>query len=205
VLLHPFAPFVTEEIWDKLPGTEGSIMQAAYPQPRQYVVDQERLSQAEKEMAFVVALITGIRNIRGEMNIAPGAKLEAVVASAQSEIRQTVTAHQDLIINLARLNTLQIQDDDHRSPTAATAIVGDATLLVELKGVVDFAQEAQRLEKEIGKLTKELAGVEKKLGNQGFLSKAPAEVVAEVREKQALMSEKRDKLAVTLQKVKAFI
>jgi valyl-tRNA synthetase len=205
VLLHPFAPFVTEEIWDKLPGTEGSIMQAAYPQPRQYVADQERLSQAEKEMAFVVALITGIRNIRGEMNIAPGAKLEAVVASAQSEIRHTVTAHQDLIINLARLNILQIQNDDHRSATAATAIVGDATLLVELKGVVDFAQEAQRLEKEIGKLTKELAGVEKKLGNQGFLSKAPAEVVAEVREKQALMSEKRDKLSVTLQKVKAFI
>jgi len=205
VLLHPFAPFVTEEIWEKLPGTEGSIMQATYPQPRQYVVNQERLSQAEKEMAFVVALITGVRNIRGEMNIAPGAKLEAVVASAQTEIRQTVTAHKDLIINLARLNTFQIQDDDYRSATAATAIVGDATLLVELKGVVDFAQEAQRLEKEIGKLTKELAGVEKKLSNQGFLAKAPAEVVAEVREKQALMSEKQDKLAVTLQKVKAFI
>ncbi len=205
VLLHPFAPFVTEEIWDKLPGTEGSIMRATYPRPRQYGLDQQMLSEAEKEMAFVVALITGIRNIRGEMNIAPGAKLEAVVACAQSEIRHTVTTNQDLIINLARLNSLQVRDDDHRSATSATAIVGDATLLVELKGVVDFAQEAQRLEKEIGKLAKELTGIEKKLANQGFLTKAPTEVVNEVREKQALMSEKRDKLSVTLQKVKAFI
>ncbi len=206
VLLHPFAPFVTEEIWEKLPGTEGSIMQAVYPQPGNYVADRQRLSRAEKEMAFAVALITGIRNIRGEMNIAPGARLEAVVASAQPEIRQTVTDHQDLIVNLARLKTLQVQQgDEHRSPTAATAIVGDATLLVELKGVVDFAREAQRLEKEIGKLTKDLAGVDKKLGNQGFLAKAPAEVVAEVREKQVMMAEKKDKLSATLQKVKAFI
>jgi valyl-tRNA synthetase len=83
--------------------------------------------------------------------------------------------------------------------------VDDAVLLVELKGVVDFAQEAQRLEKEIGKLTKDLSGFEKKLSNPGFLNKAPAEVVAEVREKQALMSEKREKLAATLEKVKSFI
>jgi len=205
VLLHPFAPFVTEEIWDKLPGTEGSIMRATYPQPRAYIADPGQLVHAEKEMALVMDIITGIRNIRGEMNIAPSAKLEAAVGSVQAEVRRSVTDHQDLIINLARLSALRVQTDDHHSTTAATAIVADATLLVELKGVVDFTQEAQRLEKEIGKLTRELAGVEKKLSNQGFLSKAPENVVAEVREKQNLMAEKLEKLSTTLDKVKSFV
>jgi valyl-tRNA synthetase len=205
VMLHPFAPFVTEEIWDKLPGTRGSIMRAAWPKPRAYVSDPDRLAAAEEEMAFVVEIITGIRNIRGEMNIAPSAKLQAAVASAREEKRRIAADHQDLIANLARLESLTIQQDDSHSSTAATAIVDEAVLLVELKGVVDFAQEAQRLEKEIGKLAKDLTGFEKKLSNPGFLNKAPADVVAEVREKQALMSEKRDKLETTLNKVKSFI
>ena len=204
VLLHPFAPFVTEEIWDKLPGTQGSIMQASFPRPETYALDQETLSQAETQMALVMAIITGIRNIRGEMNIAPAVKLEAALASPQEAVRQAVTEHQELITNLARLNAFTIQADDHHSATAATAIVGEATLLVELKGVVDFAQEAQRLEKEIGKLAKELAGLDKKLSNAGFLAKAPAPVVAEVREKQAQMTEKVAKLSATLAKVKSF-
>ena len=204
LLLHPFAPFVTEEIWDKLPGTQGSIMQASFPRPETYALDQETLSQAETQMALVMAIITGIRNIRGEMNIAPAVKLEAALASPQEAVRQAVTEHQELITNLARLNAFTIQADDHHSATAATAIVGEATLLVELKGVVDFAQEAQRLEKEIGKLAKELAGLDKKLSNAGFLAKAPAPVVAEVREKQAQMTEKVAKLSATLAKVKSF-
>jgi len=205
VLIHPFAPFVTEEIWDKLPGTQGSIMKAAWPRPRTYVSDPERLAAAEAQMGFVMEIITGIRNIRGEMNIAPSAKLQAALASAQEEKRRIAADYQDLIVNLARLESLSIQEDESHSSTAATAIVDEAVLLVELKGVVDFAQEAQRLEKEIGKLAKDLSGFEKKLSNPGFLSKAPAEVVAEVREKQALMSEKREKLAATLEKVKSFI
>ncbi len=205
VLLHPFAPFVTEEIWEKLPGTAGSIMKAVWPQPAAYVADIRQLGQARTEMDLVMALITGIRNIRGEMNIAPSTKLDVAVASARNSVRQTVEMHHGLISNLARLNTLQVQDSDDRSATAATAIIDDATLLVELKGVVDFGQEAQRLEKEIGKLTKELAGVDKKLSNQGFLSKAPTQVVEEVREKQTALSEKRQKLEATFQKVKSFI
>jgi valyl-tRNA synthetase len=205
VLLHPFAPFVTEEIWDKLPGTQGSIMQAAWPRPQAYVSAPDRLTAAQEEMGFVMEIITGVRNIRGEMNIAPAKKLKAAVASAREEKQRIAADHRDLIANLARLESLSIQADESHSSTAATAIVDDAVLLVELKGVVDFAQEAQRLEKEIGKLAKDLTGFEKKLNNPGFLNKAPAEVVAEVREKQALMSEKREKLAATLAKVKSFI
>lgn len=205
VLLHPFVPFVTEEIWEKLPGTQDSIMKAVYPEPRKYVVDTETLEKAQADMSFVMDIITGIRNIRGEMNIAPSAKLDAAVASSQASVRQTVESHQGLIAQLARLNELQVVESENHSNTAATAIVSDATLLVELKGVVDFARETKRLEKEIGKLSKELSGINKKLSNDGFLAKAPEKVVAEVRDKQTLLSEKRDKLESTLEKVKSFI
>jgi valyl-tRNA synthetase len=205
VLLHPFVPFVTEEIWDKLPGTEGSIMKASYPAPGSYISDPQFLDQGKTEMSLVMELITAIRNIRGEMNIAPSAKLNAAVVSSQSKVRQAVETHQGLISHLARLNTLNIRDQGGSSATAATAIVTDATILVELAGVVDFAKETRRLEKEIGKLAKELSGIDKKLSNQGFLSKAPKQVVSEVREKQALLSKKREKLATTLDKIKSFV
>jgi valyl-tRNA synthetase len=204
VMLHPFAPFVTEEIWDKLPGTEGSIMKSSYPAPEGYVSDPQQIDQGKKEMSLVMELITGIRNIRGEMNIAPSTQLDAAVVSSQSQVRQAAETHQGLISHLARLNGLSVREQEDSSATAATAIVTGATILVELAGVVDFAKETQRLEKEIGKLSKELSGIEKKLSNQGFLSKAPEQVVTEVREKQALLSEKRGKLATTLDKIKSF-
>jgi valyl-tRNA synthetase len=205
VLLHPFAPFVTEEIWEKLPGTEGSIMQAAYPQPESYMEALSMLSGAEQQMASTMEIVTAIRNIRGEMNIAPSARLTVAVASEDSGLRQTVEDNRDLIINLARLESLMVQDKERRSETAATAIIGNATVLVELKGVVDFAREARRLEKEIGKLAKELTSIGKKLNNEGFLSKAPEQVVADVREKQANLTTKQAKLTQTLDKVKAFV
>ena len=204
VLLHPFAPFVTEEIWDKLPGTQGSIMRATFPRPRHYVTETAALEKAEPQMQFIMDVITGIRNIRGEMNIAPSAKLTATLLAPDAGARGIAETHQDLIENLARLDTLNIAAEAERSATAATTIIGDATILVELKGVVDFAQEAQRLEKEIGKLDKELTGIAKKLNNEGFLSKAPAEVVADVREKQGVLAEKQDKLRATLERVRQF-
>jgi valyl-tRNA synthetase len=205
IILHPFAPFVTEEIWDKLPGTQGSIMQARYPDPKCYGVDPQALSGAEADMALVMEIITGIRNIRGEMNIAPSVKLSVSVASQQAGLRDTLNNHRDLILNLARLAALDVAEQAGHSDTAATAIISNATVLVELKGVVDFAQEAQRLEKEIGKLTKELTSIGKKLSNEGFLSKAPAQVVADVRGKQADLLEKKEKLGETLKKVNAFL
>ena len=205
ILLHPFAPFVTEEIWDKLPGTEGSIMRASFPQPRDYVEDQEMLAEAESQMTLVMEIISGIRNIRGEMNIAPSARLQVTLQSSTAATRQALEQHQPIITNLARLDSLRIESSGQRSPTAATAIVADTTLLVELKGVIDFAQEIQRLEKEMLKLDKDLGTVTKKLNNESFLGKAPTDVIEEVRGKQAGLTAKRDKLAATLNQVKSFV
>jgi valyl-tRNA synthetase len=203
VVLHPFAPFVTEEIWDKLPGTRGSIMRAEFPGPDGHVDDRAALDEAEAQMALIMEIVTAIRNIRGEMNISPAARLQVTVQSADAAARGTLSAHQQIIVNLARLDTITVEEQAKRSATAATAIVADHVVLVELKGVIDFGQEAQRLEKELGKLNKELSAINNKLNNDSFLAKAPAEVVTEVRVKQAALSEKQDKLSTTLERVRA--
>jgi valyl-tRNA synthetase len=204
VILHPFAPFVTEEIWDKLPGTQGSIMRAAFPQPIAHIAAAAELDAAEKQMNLIMQTVTAIRTIRGEMNIAPAAKLHVTVQTSEKSLRGVIEAHRDLVVNLARLEDIRIQEPGEKSPTAATAIVADAVLQVELKGVIDFDQEVQRLEKELGKLNKDLSTINKKLNNDSFLSKAPEEVVAEVRDKHTNLSEKQTKLAVTLERIRAF-
>ena len=201
LLLHPFAPFVTEEIWDKIPGTEGSIMRAKFPKTDRYPHDEH----AEDAMNTIMAIITGIRNIRGEMNIAPSAQLQVAVQSENTDTRDLIDSQKVIISNLARLADLMVQDKGPRSATTATAIVGDATVLVELRGVIDFSQEVLRLEKEIGKIDKELVGINKKLSNDSFLNKAPADVVAQVKEKQATLTDKKDKLGVTMERVRSFI
>jgi len=127
------------------------------------------------------------------------------VQAPEDATRKTLENHQDIVMHLARLESLAIEASGKRSPTAATAIVADATVLLELKGVVDFSQEVQRLEKEMGKLNKELTGINKKLNNDSFLGKAPPEVVEDVRGKQTVLSEKQEKLAATLERVKAFV
>jgi valyl-tRNA synthetase len=205
ILMHPFAPFVTEEIWDKLPGTQGSIMQATYPQPETYLPAGAGLSEAETQMSLVMDVITAVRNIRGEMNLGPSVKLEVAIQTADNGKQNVIETQQDIIVNLARLKSLEVTADGQRSPTAATAIVADVTVLVEMKGVIDFAQEEQRLQKAIGKLVKELSGIEKKLSNPGFLNKAPADVVAEVRAKQDDLMEKQEKLKGTLERVQSFL
>jgi valyl-tRNA synthetase len=209
ILLHPFAPFVTEEIWEKLPGTQGSIMRATYPgykgKPPAGATPTATETQDEKQMALMMDVITAIRNIRGEMNLNPSIKLDVTVTAPDAEAQRVLTEQRDIIMNLARLGSLQVQAQGQPSPTAATAIVSGVTVRVELKGVIDFGQEEQRLQKELAKLDKELSGIQKKLDNPGFLNKAPAEVVADVRGKQTELFEKQQKLQRNLERLRAFI
>ncbi len=201
ILLHPFAPFVTEEIWHSLPGTEGSIMQAAWPDHIQPGDDPE----AEGQMETVMAVITGIRNVRGEMNISPSTALTVLVHPETAATGALIEKNRDLIANLARLNDISVDAALMRPKAAATILVDGATLFVLLEGIIDFAQEQMRLEKEIGKLSKELSGMNKKLGNEDFLKKAPADVVDGVREKHAAMLEKQHALEATLVRIKSMM
>jgi valyl-tRNA synthetase len=202
ILLHPFVPFITEEIWHKLPGTQGSIMKAAFPLYTDNDSRIQRDEEAEAHMGLISGIITGIRNIRGEMNISPSLSL-GVSAQSQDELtRKAIQQHRDMIINLARLNSLSVGNAVERPKCAATAVVNDATIFVSLEGIIDFAKEIERLEKEIDKLTNESATVSKKLNNEDFLRKAPAEVVEKVKAKHDLLVEKQQKLLSNLTKIK---
>jgi valyl-tRNA synthetase len=199
VLLHPFIPFVTEEIWHHMPGTEGSIMAAPHPADG---TEAFQNPAAETEMALLMAVITGIRNVRGEMNIAPSLSLEVQVQSEDESTRQILASHQDLMVNLAKLDSLMVEKTGQRPKSSATAVVKGATIFVSLEGIIDFGKETLRLEKEINKLGTELSKVAKKLENDGFMSKAPADVIEKVRQKQAALLEKQHKIQTNLDKIK---
>jgi valyl-tRNA synthetase len=205
ILLHPFIPFVTEEIWHRLPEAAGSIMRAAFPGEGTEADGLRTDRGADATMELLIEVISGIRNIRGEMGIAPGMSLDAVVYAAEAAVRSTAESHRDLIMNLARLKSLAVTGNPERPPASATAVApGGAVIYVRLEGVIDFAREAERLEKDIGKAAKELSSLVRKLQNQDFLSKAPADVVAKVRDQQQALLEKQQKLQTTLDKIRGY-
>jgi valyl-tRNA synthetase len=205
ILLHPFVPFVTEEIWHKLPETDGSIMRASFPAEGPEADALPPDAEAEAEMELLIDVISGVRNVRGEMGIAPGMGLDAVVWAADGGLRAAVAAHRDLIENLARLKSLAVTENPERPPASATAVArSGVTIYVRLEGVIDFAREAERLEKDLAKTAKELVTLARKLHNQDFLSKAPADVVAKVRDQQQALLERQQKLQSTLDRLKAY-
>ena len=199
VLLHPFIPFVTEEIWHHMPGTDGSIMVTAHPAD---AAETFEYPESEAEMALLMEVITGIRNVRGEMNIAPSLSLTVQVQSEDEQTRQTIASHQDLVANLAKLDSLTVENIGQRPKSSATAVIKGASIFVSLEGIIDFGKETLRLEKEINKLGAELSKVAKKLENESFLSKAPADVIEKVKQKQDALLEKQQKIQTNLDKIK---
>jgi len=150
----------------------------------------------------VINIVTGIRNVRGEMNLSPSLALNAVVQAQEDATHRAIGPQKDLIVRLARLKSLSVDQGAERPRASATAVVEGAAIYVPLEGVIDFSKETERLEKEIGKLVQELATVNKKLGNDSFLSKAPADVVEKVRGKYTSLSEKQEKLQTNLDRIK---
>jgi valyl-tRNA synthetase len=189
-LLHPFMPFVTEEIWQKLPGTDGSIMSAEFPDNSNFMRDENAL----KEMELLMGVITGIRNIRGEMNIPPSKKVSVVIDMADKEEAGVLDRNTAHIITLAKVADISIGSGVPKPEASATAVFGQNQAHVLLKGLLDFGEERKRLGKEIKKIEKDMELSNRKLSNKGFLDQAPAEVVAEVREKVESLSLKLDKL-----------
>jgi valyl-tRNA synthetase len=202
ILLHPFMPFITEEIWHTLPGTQGSIMKAVFPADQKDDAAVTAEDQAEADMDLLIKLISAIRNIRGEMNISPSKTLAAVVQAHDAKVDDLIEAHQDMIINLARLHAFEVNQSAARPKSSATAVVGAATVFVPLEGIIDFGLEARRLDKELNKLAKELTAVSKKLANRNFLDKAPQDVVEKVKVKHNRLQEKQQKLEDHLNRIK---
>lgn len=204
ILLHPFVPFITEEIWHKLPGTADAILTATFPLE---AADADSLKdpEAEAEIELIKAMITAVRNVRGEMNIPPSKALDVSVQSEDPATVETADRYRHIITNLAKINAFSVDAAIQRPKGAATTIVKNATIFVSLEGIVDFAQEAKRLEKEIGKLDRDMLVMNKKLGNEEFLNKAPEAVVNQVRDKHGALSDKQEKLRAHLEKIQAFL
>ena len=202
VLLHPFIPFVTEEIWHKLPGAEGSIMRAVHPLDDNRSAALAHDAQAESQMKLISDIITGVRNVRGEMDLPPALELTVEFQSEDETVRAAVAEHRDIVTNLARLKALGVSGPGRKPASAATTIIAGGTLFVPLEGIIDFEKEADRLQKRINKVNADLMPIFKKLNNEDFLRKAPAQVVEGAREKQEQLHLTLQKLEATLAKVR---
>jgi valyl-tRNA synthetase len=195
-LLHPFMPFITEEIWQKLPvqRSADSIMIARYPEPDSRLAD----FAAETEMAPIVAAIEGIRAIRGESNLPPSAKLVAHVQSASATLRANLEKWRGYLMPLAGLSEVHVEPPGRKPPQAAAFVGQDLEIYVPLAGLIDVDAERDRLSKEIARAEQELAGVLRKLENPNFVAKAPPDVVEKDRARVEELKARKTKLQENL-------
>ena len=191
-LLHPIIPFVTEEIWQHLPGRDGlSIVIAGYPKVDPGLDFPDKAG----EMQHIIDIITGVRSIRGETNISPATRLDIVLRMKSKEVQQSVDDYGFFIRDLARVQSISfIPEEAPRPKRCALAVTAQAEVYVPLEGVIDIDKEKDRLFKQIAKMEKELEGKTKKLSNPGFLEKADPEVVAEQRQIKEELEFKLEKL-----------
>ena len=176
-LLHPIMPFITEEIWQKvkpLVGSDGvTIMNQPYPAKDELAIDQDAID----EMQWAMEAIDGIRNIRGELNIKPSQRINILVQGASVAEQKRFENYQPYIRFLARVDNATFIGASDETPESATALVGNIKLLVPLAGLIDKDAEIARLKKDIGKTEKDLVKGKAKLSNEGFVAKAPPQIV----------------------------
>ncbi|MBB3191451.1 valine--tRNA ligase [Halomonas cerina] len=204
-LAHPMMPFISEEIWQRvapLAGTcqgEGdSIMVQPWP-----VADDRLLDEAAtRDIEWLKGVIVAVRNIRAEMNIAPGKPLEVLLTQGTETDRARLAANRLFLAKLAKLERVDWLDDPAKAPLSATQLVGEMEVLVPMAGLIDKDAELKRLAKEIDKQDKLIQGIEKKLGNESFVAKAPEAVVQKERDKlddvqstRRVLVEQRNKIA----------
>jgi valyl-tRNA synthetase len=199
-MLHPFMPFITEEIWQVLPGSKATptIMQADYPA----ACDHCSFPQAATDMERIMAVISGIRNIRGEMEVPPSKQIAVILSCASEESLRLMKHNESSIISMARVSDLAIGQDISQPDDASIQVAGDIQIYVPLKGLVDVAAEEERLLKEIGKIEKEIEMFSKKLESPAFVDRAPAEIVAKERQKLAEVTGKKQVLEESLEKIR---
>jgi valyl-tRNA synthetase len=178
-LLHPFMPFITEELWARTAERPKLLIESDWP-------DLSKLRQdtaANAEMSWVIEMIKGIRSVRSEMNVPPSAKIALVLKDTNAESQARLERNRDVIMTLARLASAHAADA--LPAGSAQFVLEEATAALPLGDVIDFAKERARLEKELKKAQDEIARFDAKLGNEQFVSRAPEEVLTEQREKRA--------------------
>jgi valyl-tRNA synthetase len=178
-LLHPFMPFITEEIWQNLPVNGESIMIQSYPKVSGY-----RNEAVEKQMNLIMEVIKAVRNIRAEMNVQPGKKAEIILLATETDYLEILQVGKESIRHLAGGSQVDVVSSLEVKPAqAASAVLDGVEIYLPLRGLLDLDKEIARVEKEIGQALQEQSRLEGKLNNPGFIAKAPEEVVAKEREK----------------------
>jgi len=186
-LMHPIMPFITETIWQRVQPLSAfnkvgnSIMTQAFPQFDQSNCDLQAIDDLEWVKQFIIA----IRNIRGEMDIAPSKPLPVLLKNVNSNDQRRLTDNEQFLSSLAKLESIVILDDDTQAPASASAVVGDLSLLIPMAGLIDKEAELARLDKAIDKLEKDAAKTRGKLSNENFVGKAPAAVIEKEKAKLA--------------------
>ena len=202
-LTHPLMPFITEEIWQKIKPLAGAtgetIMQANYPVADESKIDQ----QALKDVEWLQSVILGVRNIRGEMNISPAKDLNVLFKNGSTDDQKRLQENQQFLKKLASLESVTWLNAGDAEPMSATALVGQMEILVPMAGIIDKDAEIARLTKESTKLQQDIDRTETKLANAAFVEKAPAEVVANERNRVAENKIAVEKLREQIQKISA--
>jgi valyl-tRNA synthetase len=195
-------PFVTEEIWQQLPqrGENESIMVAEFPKPDEGYDDEF----VAGEMELIIEVTNAIRNIRGEMNLPPGERITVLFRTKSEEMEKRLRQNQSFVQSLALVQAFEFGRNLEKPVYSAFVAVRDVEIFVPMERT-RMEEEARRLQKEIARIDKESTFVSKKLSNEQFLSKAPPEVVQEVKEKATEFRNQREKLEESLNKIREMI
>jgi valyl-tRNA synthetase len=196
-LLHPMIPFVTEEIWQRLPHKGSSLMIASFPKPDAARTD----AAAESEMQRLMALVTGIRTIRATYEVDPRRRIAATIVAPGAEDREFVGGHLELVKNLARLERAELVAEAAVAPRTIKQPIGTIEVRVPMEGLFDLAAETARLQKELAKIQAELQSLQKKLDNPSFVERAKPEVVQESRSRVTELSERRLRVEALLKEL----
>jgi valyl-tRNA synthetase len=196
-LLHPIMPFVTEEIWQKLPQAVDSITVSTFPA----VKEEEINPEAESDMEVIMQTVIAIRNVRSEMNVPPASRPAVDVQYHRATVKDILDTNRTMVCTLAGLASLAVHESFQKPQGAVAAVIDGAEIFLPLAGLVDFSEEKRRLAKEMQKVLDDLAFINKKLSNRDFLGRAPQEIIEKEKARVAGLKEKETRLRENFERI----